>query len=334
MLRYLLARLGQAVLTVFAVITVTFGLIRLMPGGPMAFLRARMGREIQVDDVDQMRAIMEVYINMRPDRPLLEQYVNYMVSTLQGDLGRSIVHNEPVAEIYLEALPWTAFVMGISVVLFWVIGVVSGAVMAYSEESRLDIGGSLLAIVCNSIPYYVYAVLFVFAIGNVWGILPAGGRYGANVEPGFNIDFLASVGMHAILPIASVVLASWGGAALGMRANSISVLGEDFVRVARLRGVPTSRVALRYVGRNAILPLYTRFMITIGFLLGGSVILEEIFRYQGVGFYLFRAVSSRDYPMLMGGFLIITLAVVAGILIADLTYGKVDPRVTVGGESQ
>ena len=116
-----------------------------------------------------------------------------------------------------------------------------------------------------------------------------------------------------------------------MRGNSIRVLGEDYIRVARLRMLPTERIALRYVARNAVLPIYTNFIIQIAFVLGGSVILEDIFRYPGVGFYFFNAISRRDFPLMMGGFLLISVAVVIAVFIADITYGLIDPRASVGG---
>lgn len=331
--RYVGTRLLQALVTVYAVITITFGLIRLMPGGPMDFLQAQLTQQMGNMDREQLMAIMEVYMNIQPNQPVWEQYITYVTSVLQGDLGRSIVHNEAVSTLLAGALPWTIFVMSLSLLIFWIFGVVVGALMAYTEGSRFDMVFSLLAIVFNSVPYYVFAVFFVFLFGNMWGILPAGGRMNADVTPGVNAPFVRSVIYHAVLPVASLIIASWGGVALGMRGNSISTLGEDYIRVGRLRGLPVNRLSLHYVARNAVLPLYTRFMISIGFILGGSIILETIFRYEGVGFYLFRAISQRDYPLLMGGFLIITIAVVVGIFVADLTYGKIDPRVASGDRS-
>jgi peptide/nickel transport system permease protein len=119
-----------------------------------------------------------------------------------------------------------------------------------------------------------------------------------------------------------------------MRGNSIRVLGADYLRVAHLRGLGDQRVAIRYVGRNSVLPLYTSFLISIGYLFGGSVVLETIFRYQGLGFYLFQAISTRDYPLMMGGFIMITIAVVVAMFLGDLTYGKLDPRAEQGGSHE
>lgn len=116
-----------------------------------------------------------------------------------------------------------------------------------------------------------------------------------------------------------------------MRGNSVRVMGEDYVRVAELRGLKSRWIALSYVARNAILPMYTNFLISIGFMFGGAIILEEIFGYYGVGYYMIRSINARDYPLMMGCFLVITIAVVIAIYIGDLTYGKLDPR--AGGDT-
>jgi len=190
-----------------------------------------------------------------------------------------------------------------------------------------------VSIVLNSVPYYVAAVVFQYVLAYQLGWFPATGRIapGTSTEP--SIEFVVSALNHAGLPILSMVLTGFGGWALIMRGNSISVLGEDYLKVARLRGISQTRIALRYVGRNAVLPMYTSILITIGFMFGGSIVLEEIFAYTGLGYYMFQAINARDYPLMMGCFLIITIAVVVGVYIADLTYGMIDPRAGNDGGS-
>jgi peptide/nickel transport system permease protein len=222
--------------------------------------------------------------------------------------------------------------MSTAILITFGIGVSFGAIMAYFEGGKFDTGTTVVSIILTSTPYYIFALLFLafFAYQRQW--FPTGGRLSAGVSPGFTLRFLFDVLHHAALPILSIVLTDFGGWALSMRGNSIRVLGEDFLRVARLRGLPARTIAMKYVGRNAILPMYTGLMISIGFAFGGAVILETIFAYPGVGYYILKAVNARDYPLMMGGFLIITIAVVVGILIADLTYGRIDPR--AGGEDR
>jgi peptide/nickel transport system permease protein len=255
-----------------------------------------------------------------------------MGSLLQGNLGTSVWFNEPVAQILGQALPWTVYLMSVALALTFAIGIVLGAVMAYAEGSTFDTAISMVAVFMNSIPYYIAAVVMVYFLGHRWELFPTSGRVGADFASG-TVDWYVSVVRHSVLPIASYVLTAFGLQALAMRGNSIRVLGEDYLRVARLRGLPRRVIALRYIGRNAVLPMYTTMMISIGFMFGGAIILEEIFTYPGVGYYMFKGINTRDYPLMMGAFLIITFAVVVGVLIADLTYGKVDPRAKRGGEN-
>ena len=159
-------------------------------------------------------------------------------------------------------------------------------------------------------------------------------RLSPGVTPGLSVRFVTDALYHAFLPIVSLVISGAGLQALAMRGSSIQVLGEDYVRVARLRGLPDRRISVWYVGRNAILPMYTGFLTLIGFNLGGSVILEQIFTYPGVGYYLFQGLQNRDYPLMMGIFLVITTALVLSVFIADLSYGMIDPRVKSGDSSE
>jgi len=334
-MRWQTKRVLQSVVTVFVVVNITFGLIRLMPGGPTAYLKSQVfaGGSGSMSE-QRFLELAELYINYNPNATLWEQYVDYMSAVLfRFDLGTSVWYDEAVSKILLEALPWTVFVMTASLVLMFAIGIGLGAIMAYNEGSKMDVASTLYSTVSTSIPYYVTAVVFLFIFAYQFGWFPTGGRMDDTTTIGLNWPFFAGVLHHAALPIASTVLTGFGGWALSMRGNSIRVLGEDYLRVARLRGLKPRRIAFDYVGRNAILPMYTGLMITVGFLFGGSVILEQIFNYQGIGYYMFEGISARDYPLMMGAFMLITFAVIAGILFADLTYGYLDPRAG-GGETR
>lgn len=321
---YITRRIGRAVLTVSAVITIAFLLIRLMPGGPADALIARLVS--QGYNPQQINSIVQTYLEVDPQQPILPAYVEYMTSILQGDLGRSITQNDAVIDILARALPWTLFYASVSLLFSFSIGVGLGAYMAYKEGSAFDIGSSIFLIVVYSTPYYVFAVIALAILGYQFQWFPTGGKMPSGVQPGLTLEFVLGALHHAFLPIATSVFMGVGGFALSMRGNSISVLGEDYLRVGRLRGLTTNRLSLWYVGRNAVLPLYTRLMLALGGVFGGSVILEQVFRYPGVGYYMFNAVKARDMPLMMGGFMIIAIAIVVGILIADLTYSRIDPR--------
>ena len=332
-MHWLIKRVARAIFTVIATISLSFVMIRLIPGGPMDYLRAQLREQNAGMSSDAINSLVESYTRINPDEPIAVQYVDYVTSVLQGDLGTSTWHGDPVSEILLDALPWTLFVMSLAIALTFTLGIGLGALMAYKEGSWFDYSFSSLTIVFNSVPYYVLAVVFLFLLSYQWNLFPTGGRIGSGVEPGFRLGFVTNALYHATLPVLSFVLTRFGFQALAMRGNSISVLGENFMRVAHIRGLPERRIALQYVGRNAVLPLYTTLMISIGTMFGGAVILEQIFNYPGVGYYMFQAIDARDYPLMMGAFILITTAIVAAILIADLTYGWIDPRAR-GGESR
>jgi len=333
MVSYYWKRLGQTVLTLWVATTLAFVLVRMLPGGPRAYLRAQLEAAGEEIPPEQMDKLVEAYMSYRPDEPIWVQYIDFMGSLVtQGSLGQSLWYNRAVMDILLQALPWTLYYSALSLVLGFIIRVILGAAMAYREGSRFDYGVTITGFFAGSVPYYVVALLTVTYLGFHLGWFPTSGHYDyQSVEPGLNLEFFTSVVYHSVL-IVTAWLPGWLGGALGMRANSIRILGEDYLRVARLRGLREKRIASRYVARNAVLPMYTGLMISIGSLFGGAIILEKIFAYPGLGFYTFRALQTRDYPLLIGGFLFGTTATLLGITIADFTYGLVDPR--AGGEDR
>jgi len=327
-MHYYLRRTARIPLTILAVATLTFGLIRLLPGGPFTQLRIQLLR--QGMSVEQVNARIAALQNIRPDAPLYIQYWDYMSGLVRLDLGTSISLNQPVMDVIARALPWTVLLVVTSTVLMFVIGVLIGAMQAYWEGSRFDKFASSGSILLMSIPYYIFAVIFLFVLGFQMRIFPTGNAVARGVEAGLTSEYLISVFQHAALPIISFTLGGIGSTALSMRGNGIQVLGEEYVEVARLRGLPDSRIATRYVAKNAILPMYTGLLLLIGFRLGGTVVLEQIFSYPGLGFYLISALNANDYPLMMGTFLVITVTLVVAVYIADLTYGLIDPRISAG----
>jgi len=323
----------MALVTVWGVVSISFALVRLMPGGPADYIMAQfisVGGGAQNVDMSAVHARVQSYINVDPSEPLWQQYLEYVTSVLTGDFGVSIWYDTPVMEILGDALPWTVFVMGIATLVSFVLGIVAGALMAYLEGTSFDSVSSIGMILTNSTPYYIFAIILVLLLAYQFGLFPSNGRVGPDVEPG-TVSWYLSVLHYAVLPVASMVITAVGGVALSMRGNSIQVLGEDYLRVAQLRGLGRQRIAVRYVARNAVLPLYTGMMIAVGNIFGGAIIVEVIFGYFGVGYYMYQAVLARDYPLLMGGFIVITIAVVIALLIADLTYSWLDPRAGAGG---
>lgn len=327
-MNYYLKRTARVPLTVLAVATLTFGLIRLLPGGPFTQLRIQLIR--RGVPAEQVNARIEALQNIRPDAPLWQQYFDYMWGVVHLDLGHSISLNKPVMDVLARALPWTVFLVVTSTVLMFAIGVLIGAVQAYWEGSKFDKVASGGSIFLMSVPYYVFAIGLLFILGFQLRVFPTGNSVARGVEASLSLAYIGSVLKHAALPIISFTIGGIGSTALNMRGNGIQVLGEDYVEVARLRGLPDSRIATKYVAKNAILPMYTGLLLLIGFRLGGTVVLEQIFSYPGIGYYLITAVNANDYPLMMGCFLVITATLVVAVYIADMTYGLIDPRISAG----
>lgn len=327
-LNWRIRRLLQALFTVWAVTTLSFVLVRLMPGSAMG----AMVRRLESQGVNPVRAreLVELRLGVDPTEPIPVAYVNYLTNLLQGDLGMSVYYEQPVANILAQALPWTLFVLSWSLFITFFIGIATGALMAYWEGGKLDVGLTSWAILMGSIPYYVLAFLLLIFCAYRFGWFPVSGKAPTGVPAGFNWPFIKGIAHHAALPVMSMLVAS-GIATLGMRGNSIRILGEDYLRVARLRGLSDVTISTQYVARNAVLPMYTTFLISIGEMFGGSVVLEKIFQYRGLGYYLLSAYNQRDVPLMMGGFVLITVATVLALLFADFTYSLVDPR--AGGQA-
>jgi len=322
-MRWTVQRLLQGIVTIWAVMTVSFALVRLLPGNPVDFLIVDLVQQ-GVEPAEAAQRAQNM-LNIDPTKPLHIAYFEYMFDVLQGNLGQSTWYSEPVTAVIGRALPWTILVMSYGVLLSFLLGIVGGAFMAYFEGQKLDLALTSYATFMISVPYYVLAIILLVFLGYRFGLFPASGRVPTGVTPGVNLPYIAGVLHHAALPILSQVVIT-GGIALQMRGNSIRVLGEDYLRVARLRGLSDYLIATRYVGRNAVLPIYTGLMISIGAMFGGAVVLETIFKYRGMGYYLVRAVQTRDFPLMMGAFTVIAVAVVIALLVADITYGRLDPR--------
>ena len=330
---YLLRRLFKAFFTVWVVTSITFFVVRAMPGNAVDILiqdltAAGMSAE---DARTQAASLMNIDLNA----PAHEQYLEYLVNVFRGDLGKSYKSRGlNVSDMIVAVLPWTMFSVGLSLVLSFIIGIALGTIMAYKRDTWIDHLLSNLAATLDAVSPYLIGLLAILFLSVTWKLVPimeTRGAYSSGLQPEFSIEFFTDVLIHVRMLVMVYVLSSVGSWMLIMKSNTITTLGEDYVTVAKARGLPDSRILTAYVGRNATLPLFTRLAITIGFAVGGSVLLENLFTYRGVGFMLAQAISQRDYPVMQGVFLVITAAVVIANLIADSLYGWLDPRIRVVG---
>ncbi|MGI6707324.1 MAG: ABC transporter permease [Clostridia bacterium] len=323
-------RLLLIVLTIFFATTITFVVIRSMPGNPVETLAMDMMRN-QGLDYQEAYGKAKALLNYDPDIPLTQQYITYMKGMLSGNFGESMSYRKPVVSVITGALPWTLFILSFSLFIAFLIGIFIGMYIAWKRKTILDPIVTFYAAVASSIPDFIVGYLLIIIFGVLLNVLPTRGPYDSSVAPGFTAQYIGSVLQHAILPISAYVITGLGGWALTMKGNAISVLGEDYITAAKARGLSERRIVTTYVGRNALLPLITNLAITFGMMFGGSPLIENIFVYPGVGYFLNQAVGRRDYPLMQGMFLMITVAVVLTNLIAEVLYSVMDPRIRQEG---
>ncbi|MEZ5154097.1 ABC transporter permease [Rhodococcus zopfii] len=311
-------RAGQYALVLWAAVTLNFALPYLAPGDPVNYLYGGDQQALDRKYVEQLRAGYGL------DRPILEQYVSFWSGLLHGDLGMSVEHNRPVAEVLWDKLPWTISLVGIATVLAFVIGTLLGAWAAWRRGTAKETGTVVGVLVVDSMPGFWVGMILIAVFSVTLGWFPS---YGAATITATGGEWLAEVASRMVLPVATLTIASIGGFFLMTRASMIGVLGEPFIRLARAKGLGEFRVAIRHALRNAVLPVYTTLTLTVGVLLSGAVVVESVFAYPGLGKLTYDAVTARDYPLLQGAFLLATVGIVAANLLADLTYPLLDPRV-------
>ncbi|EZQ10043.1 ABC transporter permease [Candidatus Acidianus copahuensis] len=330
MLKWLAKRVGFSIITIIITIMISWALIEYSPESPANFINSVLPPN-SIAGKPTLRLELEQYLmTLKPHGNPLIDSLQYLWQVLHGNLGIDIISQVPVTTIIAQALPWTVFIVTTSILISYFLGIRLGMKIGYKRGTKVDSSLMSLFTVTRSIPVYISGALLLFFLGFELGWFPTGGAFSINVTPGFNIPFILSVIKHAFLPILTLTLANLAGWVLHMRANTIYTLGEDYVSFAEIRGINSNNIETKYVGRNAILPLYTSLIYTIGFSFGGSIFVEEIFSYPGVGHLLYNAIQYNDYPLEMGIFIILIASVVVGILLADLTYSLLDPRVKVG----
>jgi peptide/nickel transport system permease protein len=331
---FLFRRLLRAFLTVFFVSTLIFFLVRLLPGDP---IQVYINQQITQygysydDAANQARSLFAI----DTDQPKLLQYLDYLKNLSTGNLGMSLTATgTSVASIIQSRIWWTVFSVGTALLISFGLGSLIGMFMAYRRGGLFDGIMSTIGSLINSVPNYQLALFIIVIFAVRWELIPYADMRGAitsGQQVEFSFAFFKDALYHAILPISVYVITSIGGWMLLMKSSTIAALEEDYVTAARARGIPEWRILFFYVGRNAILPLFTTLTISIGFVVGGSLLVEPIFQYQGIGSRLFDAINQRDYPLLQGILLVITVSVVLANLAADFLYSRLDPRIRSKG---
>lgn len=315
MLLFVLYRLGRGLLTIWFAVTVTFLLLRTLPGDPaLAVASPNMTKAARAELLSQYGL----------DKPLPIQYLIYLDHLLRGDLGQSFTQSVPVTEVLLQRLPWTLLLTLAALMLTVLVGIPLGVLAASHRKHFLDGLVQVAGVTGQSlfVPSVGILLLFVFGLGLHW--FPIGGAYADGI---YGNAWYGSVVRHLVLPAVSLTLVQAGSYALTMRATLIESLGEDYITLARANGLPAWRVLWKHALRNALLPATTLLGLQVGTLVGGAVLTETVFAYPGIGRGIYEAVTQLDYPVLQGAFLLLAITVVVVNTMTDIAYGFLDPRV-------
>lgn len=312
-------RFLQYLIVFIVAVTLNFLLPRFMPGNPLALIA---GVDVGLLSPEQRAQVIS---GSGLDQPLITQYLNYWVDLFRFDFGFSFRQNRPIIDMIAERLPWTLLLTGASLVVSAVLGIVLGAASAWRRGRPTDVGLLSFMIALESLPSFWLGMLLVSIFAVQLGWLPSFGAVtpAGRLEGG---DAILDVVSHALLPVLTLSVLSIPGVYLTMRYSMLSVLGEDFIRTARAKGASERRVLFRHVARNALAPVVTVLALRLGYAFGGTVVIETVFSYPGLGRLVFESVSGRDYPVMQATFLIFTVAVLLANLLADLVYPLLDPR--------
>jgi peptide/nickel transport system permease protein len=329
--------LVRAAITIYLVTTLNFVLIRLMPGNAVDNYIAQIMNEQLLSYEDAAQQASGLF-SLDLKKPIQEQYLSFLGDLAHGNLGTSMLsRGTPVASLIAAYLPWTLLTVGLGLLLSFSVGTFLGLIAAYRRDSAFDHVVSTVGSILSAIPNYITALVIVVILGTQLRLLPIAEMRGSSspsITPGFNLEYLADILFHAALPVAVYFLATVGNWLLSMKSATLATLEEDYVTAARARGLSDGRISTAYVGRNAVLPLVSQLAITAGFVVGGAFFIEVILVYPGIGLRLFKSIEQRDYTVMQGIVLLLTVSVIVANIVADLLYAKLDPRIgRAGGAS-
>jgi peptide/nickel transport system permease protein len=328
-LGYLLKRVGVFLVIIWVAATLNFLMPRLAPVNP---IREKLLQATQFGGAGKtdMEAVVKNYeAKFGLDQPLWRQYLNYLVDTVRFDFGVSI-SNFPskVLDIILRALPWTIGLLLVATLIAFALGTLLGALAAWPRTPGFF---NLLVtplMTLSSIPFYILGLILVYLLAFTLKWFPIGGGYDRLTIPNLSWNFALDVLHHSVLPAFSIILASIGSWAIGMRGMMISGLGEDYITFAEAKGLKDREIFFRYALRNALLPQTTALALSLGYIVSGAVLVEVVFGFPGVGTVLYQAIRLFDYFLIYGVVLMLIFAIGLAMLMMDLLYPLLDPRIT------
>lgn len=322
-MKSVVSRILSYLFTFWVILTLNFLLPRLMPGDPLAALLDPASSDYVFDP--QVRAALEAYYGL--DRPLMEQYSRYLRGIVSGDLGRSIRLNRPVSELIAAHLPWTMLLVGTALLLSSALALLGGAEAGWRRGSRTDWALVAANILLANIPVYLTGMALVVVFGARLRWLPMAGGRTPFACYDTALAAVLDIVRHLVLPALTLTLGMVGVKFLLVRNTMVTVLGENFMQVARAKGLPEGRLKWGHAFRNALLPFVAHLAAHAGMAVTGAVFIETLFNYPGMGRLIFESVTARDYPVIQGVFLVVSAVVLTANLAADLLNARLDPRV-------
>src|SRR5437588_1324468 len=319
-MRYLARRLGLFLVTLWAALTVNFIIPRVMPGNEAQAVLATF-RNVNPAALHALEIQFGVHVHQN----VLVSYFVYLGNCLTGQFGVT-AQGVPVMSEITSKLPWTLGLVGVTTIIAFLIGTLAGAVSAWRRGGRFDAILPPFLFVISTIPVFFIGLLLIYAFAVKLNWLPLGGNYSIGATPSLSPSFIGDVLKHAVLPGLSLVIVTAGLWVYSMRNNMITTISEDYVKTAQAKGLPGRRIMFDYAARNAILPNLTGFAMQLGYVLGGSIAIEYLFSYPGLGYLFYTATTDHDLPLMQGLFLFYTLAVLVCVLIADFATAMLDPR--------
>lgn len=316
-------RISEYLITLIVIITLNFFLPRIMPGDPFLFISSEQGQDVMYSE-EQRQMYLEHY---GLNKPAGEQYLSYLQKFLGGDLGQSLYYNEAVLNLILRRFLWTFFLVITAVVISTVLGMVLGSLSAWYRESPIDKIIYFFLIIFSEIPAFLLGLILLFIFGAALGWFPLAGAVSHFKDFNSLWGKLADIMHHAVLPIIALSISRLGGTYLLGRNSVASVMKKAYVQTAKAKGITKMKIFIRHVIRNALLPVVTRVFLSLGSLVGGAILVENVFAYPGLGLLMREAVMFRDYPLIQGIFLLVTIFVLTANFLADFVYKKIDPRI-------
>ncbi|WP_127504307.1 ABC transporter permease [Actinoplanes solisilvae] len=321
-MKYFLQRIAFYLFTAWAAITLNFFIPRLVPGDPVQSLIAKFRGQLSSEAINSLY----VLFGLDDDRSLWSQYIDYWGQLFRGDLGLSFTFfPAPVSQVIGDALPWTILLVGVTTIISFLLGTSLGVVAGWRRGSWAD---GLLPVTTffSSVPYFWLGIIAIYLLAGPDSFFPSSGGFDSGLIPAWDQYFIPSAIQHSLLPALTILISSVSGWILSMRNMMVTVSSEDYITVAHAKGLSERRVAVGYAARNALLPNVSGFALSLGFIVGGTLLVEIVFSYPGLGFILLQALGAKDYPLMQGIFLIITISVLVANLLADVAYMLLDPR--------